>query len=67
VRLRVIESCRIDLDDGGMVDEPVDGGDGEGGIGEHLVPFTERLVAGDDETFALVAFGDQFEQDCGLA
>ena len=34
----------IDLDDVGVLDEPVDGGDGDGWIGKHLAPFTGRLA-----------------------
>ena len=56
----------IHFDDGGMVDEPVDGRDGNRGIWKHLVPFAERLIAGDDEAFAFIALGNEFEQDGGF-
>ena len=49
-----------------MVDEAVDGGDRDGGIGEDLPPFAEGLVAGDDQRAALVAFGDELEEDARL-
>ena len=39
----------VQLQDGGMVDEAVDRGDRDGGIGEDLPPFAEGLVAGDDQ------------------
>ncbi len=53
----------VDLDDCAMMNEAVDGCDSDGGIGEDLVPFTEQLIAGDDQAPALVALGDQLEQD----
>ena len=56
----------VHLEDGGMVDEAVDGGDGHRGIGEHLAPLTERLVGGDHQRAVLVASGDEFEQYAGL-
>ena len=52
----------VDLDDVGVVDEAIDGGDGDGGVREHFVPFAERLIAGDHQAFALVTLGDQLEQ-----
>ena len=56
----------IDLEDGRVMDEAVDGGDGHGRIGEDLVPLAEGLIAGDDEALALVALGDEVEEDGGL-
>ena len=49
-----------------MVHEPVDRRDRDGGVGEDLAPFAERLVAGDDQRAALAALGDQLEQHAGL-
>ena len=49
-----------------MVDEPVDGGDGDGLVGEDAVPGAERLVGGDGEASGLVAPGDELEEDGGL-
>jgi len=49
-----------------VVDEAVDGGDGDGRVGEHLVPLAEGLIAGDDQAVALVSLGDQLEEDGGL-
>ena len=51
---------------GAMVDQPVDGGHGGGFVREHLVPFAEELVCGDQERAPLVARRDQLEQDAGL-
>lgn len=49
-----------------MVDQPVDGGQGHGLVGEDLVPFAEGLVGGDQQGSAFVAGADQFEEDAGL-
>ena len=49
-----------------MVDEAVDGGERHGGVGEHAVPFAERLVGGDQKVAPFVAGGNQFEQHAGL-
>jgi hypothetical protein len=56
----------VDLEDGGMVDEPVDGGQGHGGIWEDRPSFAERLVGGDEDGATLVTGADQLEQDRGL-
>src|SRR5438445_7106922 len=37
----------VHLDDGGMVDEAIDGGEGHGGVREDLVPFAEWLIGSD--------------------
>ena len=50
-----------------MVDEPVDGGDGHGFIGEDVVPVLEGLIAGDDQRPPLISLGDELEEDAGLA
>ncbi len=39
----------VDLEDGGVVDEAIDGGEGHGGVGEDAVPFAEGLVGGDHD------------------
>ena len=46
--------------------EAVDRGDGHGGIREDRIPCAEGLVCGDQQGTALVAGGDQFEDDAGL-
>lgn len=48
------------------MDEPVDGGQCHGWIGEDPVPVAEGLVGGDCDRTALVSGTDQFEQDAGL-
>ena len=49
-----------------MVDEAIDGGEGDGGIRENLSPFAERLVRGDEDGPVFVAGADQFEEDSGF-
>ena len=56
----------IEFKNGSVVNKPIDRRDSDGGIGENLAPFAERLIAGDDERAALVALGDQLEQHAGL-
>ena len=56
----------VHLQDRGVVDEPVDGGDGDGGVGEDAVPGAEGLVGGDGEAARLVAPRDELEEDGGL-
>lgn len=53
----------VHLEDGRMMDEPVDGGDGDGLVGEDSVPGAEGLVGGDGEAAGLKAPGDEFEED----
>src|SRR3954452_21411082 len=56
----------VEFKNGSVVNKPIDRRDSDGGIGEDLAPFAERLIAGDDERAALVALGDQLEQHAGL-
>src|SRR4029077_13089773 len=56
----------VHLQDDGVVHQAVDGGDGHGGIGEDRIPGAEGLVCGDQQGPALVAGGDQLEDDGGL-
>ena len=56
----------VHLEDGRVVDEAVDHGQGHGGIREDLAPLTERLVCGDEDGAAFVAGTDELEQDAGL-
>ena len=49
-----------------MVHQAVDRGHGHGWVGEDLVPLAERLIAGGDQAAALVALGDELEQDVGF-
>ncbi len=48
------------------MDHAVDSGDGDGLIGEDLVPGAERLVGRDGEASGFVAPGDQFEEHGAL-
>ena len=48
------------------MNEPVDGGERHGGIGEDPVPIAEGLVGGDQHGSAFVTGADQFEQDRGF-
>ena len=48
------------------MNEAVDRGQRHGGIGEHLVPFAEGLIGGDQHGAPFVAGADQFEQHAGL-
>jgi hypothetical protein len=56
----------VELEDGRVVDEPVDRGERHRGIGEDPVPFAEGLVGGDQDGAALVAGADQLEEPAGL-
>ena len=56
----------IDLENGGMVDEAVDGGHGGCFVGEHLVPLTEGLVCGDQQRSPFVARRDELEEHAGF-
>ena len=60
------EAVAGELEDGGVVDEAVDGGEGHGGIREDLAPFAEGLVGGDQQGSPLVSGTDEFEQDAGF-
>ncbi len=48
------------------MDEPVDGGERHGLIGKNLSPFGEGLICRDEQRTALVARGDELEEDAGL-
>ena len=56
----------IHLKDGFMMNEPVDGSQGHGGIGEDCVPLAEGLVGGDEHGSSLVSCADKLEQHAGL-
>jgi hypothetical protein len=47
--------------------EAIDGCERHGLAREHLAPFSERLVGGDQHRTALVAGADQFEQHAGFS
>ena len=52
----------LDGDDFGVVDEAVDHGGGDDVVAEDFAPASEGLVAGDDQRGALVAAGDELEE-----
>lgn len=65
-RLAAPVAFDIHLEDGGLMDEPVDGGERHGGVREDLVPLAEGLVGGDQHGAPLVAGADELEQHTGL-
>ena len=50
-----VVACALDLHDDGMVEEAVEEGRGDDGVAEHLAPFGEAAVGGQDDGAALVA------------
>jgi hypothetical protein len=56
----------IHLEDRGVMDEAVDGGERHGLAGENLSPFAEGLIGRDEDGAALVAGADELEEDAGL-
>ena len=50
------------LDALGVVDETVENGIGVSGIADHLVPFIDRQLAGDDGRTAAVAFFENLKK-----
>jgi hypothetical protein len=48
-----------------VVDEPVDEGGGHHGVAEDLAPLLEAAVGGDGDRAALVAAGDEREEEVG--
>src|SRR5436190_22588964 len=57
----------FERDHGGVVDESVDQGGGDHGVAEDLAPLFEAAVTGDDDRAALVAAGDEREEQVGRA
>src|SRR4051794_10112379 len=53
----------VHLEDGGVVDEPVDRRERHGGVREDLAPFSKGLVGRDEDGTTLVAGADQLEQN----
>ena len=50
----------------GMMNKPVDGGEGHGWVGEDLSPFPERLIRGDEDRPAFVSRADELKENRGL-
>ena len=57
----------VELDDFGAVDKAVDEGDDAGGAGEHVGPFGEGFVGGDEHGQVEVSAGDDLEEEVGVA
>src|ERR1700691_1954009 len=56
----------VHLQDGGVMDEAIDGGECHGVVGEHLSPFAEWLIGGDQQRAPFLAPADEFEQHAGF-
>ena len=55
----------FDLDDDGVVQQPVEQGGGHHWVAEHLGPFGEVAVGGEDHGAFFVAGADQLEEQIG--
>ena len=60
------EAISLNVDDEGMMNQPVDGGHGHHGIGEDVIPLTKRLISGNQEAVALVAMSNELKEDRGF-
>lgn len=56
----------VHLDDGGVVNEAIDGGERHSRIREDPVPLSKGLIGGDQHGTPLVASADELEQHAGL-
>ena len=56
----------IHLEDGGVVDQAIDGGERHGLVWKNLAPFAEGLIGGDQHRVPLVAASNELEQHAGL-
>ena len=55
-------------DDFGAMQQSVDEGDDTGGVGEHLIPFAECFVGGQENgTLLLITAGHHLEEQIGVA
>jgi len=54
------------IDDVGVMDQPVDGGDGHHVVRGDAIPGAKRLVGGYDHAAGLVTMGDEFEEHGSL-
>jgi hypothetical protein len=52
----------VELEDGRVMDQPVDGGHRHGRVGEDLVPFAKGLICGQEKRTVLLPGADQLEQ-----
>ena len=53
----------VDLEDGSVMDESIDLGDGGGLVGKDSIPLGERQIGCEEDGTLFVAIGDQFEED----
>lgn len=60
------DSFRRHLDDGGVVNEAIDGAERHSRIREAPVPLSKRLIGGDQHGTPLVASADELDQHPGL-
>jgi hypothetical protein len=60
-------ACALDLDDHGMVKQPVQQGGGDNGIAKNLAPFGKAAVGGQDHRALFVAGIDQLEEQIAVA
>ena len=56
----------IHLEDGGVVDQAIDGGERHGLVWKNLAPCAEGLIGGDQHRAPLVAASNELEQHAGL-
>jgi hypothetical protein len=56
----------VHLDDSGVVNEAIDGGERHGRVRKDPVPFSEGLIGSDQHRAPLVACADELEQHTGL-
>lgn len=56
----------LDVDDLAVVKEPVEDGGGDDGIPEEFLPIGKAFIRGDDGGTALVAVGDELEEQIRL-
>jgi hypothetical protein len=56
----------VEFQDGGVVHQPVDGGECHGRVGEDAVPIAEGLICRDCDGTSFISGTDQFKQDAGF-
>ena len=57
----------LDLHDDGMMEQPVEQRSGDDGVAEHLAPFGEAAVGGEDHGALFVAGVDELEEQIAAA
>ena len=56
----------VEFQDGVVVHQPVDGGQGHGRVWEDAVPIAEGLICRDGDGSSFISGTDQFKQDAGF-